>query len=42
MSKSYNNAKTAVFLGLLTGLILLCGPLIGGAQGLTIALVMAG
>jgi heat shock protein HtpX len=41
MSKFYNNLKTAVFLGLLTGLILVAGQLIGGTTGLTVALVMA-
>ena len=41
MSKLYNNVKTAVFLGLLTGLILFCGHLIGGQQGVMIALVLA-
>jgi heat shock protein HtpX len=41
MSKFYNNVKTAGLLGLLTGLILWCGHLIGGQQGVTIALVIA-
>jgi heat shock protein HtpX len=41
-SKLYNNFKTVLFLGLLTGLILLAGQLIGGTTGLVIALVIAG
>ena len=41
-SNIYNNVKTAILLGLLTGLILLAGQAIGGQQGLIIALVMAG
>lgn len=41
MSKFYNNVKTAVLLGLLTGLILFCGHLLGGSQGVTIALIIA-
>lgn len=40
-SKFYNNVKTALFLGVLTGLILWVGSLWGTA-GLTMALVMAG
>ena len=40
-SKLYNNAKTALLLGLLTGLILAAGALIGGKTGLVIALVLA-
>jgi heat shock protein HtpX len=40
MSKFYNNMKTAVFLGLLTGLILLVGSFFG-QTGLIIALVLA-
>jgi heat shock protein HtpX len=40
-SKIYNNFKTAVLLGLLTGLILLAGLAIGGERGLIIALVIA-
>ena len=42
MSKFYNNVKTALLLGALTGLILFAGHLIGGQQGVVIALVMAG
>lgn len=41
MSKFYNNVKTALLLGSLTALVLLCGHLIGGRQGVTIALIMA-
>jgi heat shock protein HtpX len=41
-SKFYNNVKTALLLGLLTGLILWAGAMIGGRAGLTVALVMAG
>jgi heat shock protein HtpX len=41
MSKVYNNVKTVVLLGLLTGLILFCGHLLGGHQGVTIALIIA-
>jgi len=37
-SKLYNNFKTALFLGALTGLILFIGHLIGGRQGVLIAL----
>jgi len=40
MSKFYNNVKTAVLLGLMTGLILFIGSFFGQG-GLTIALVMA-
>ncbi|QOV88947.1 zinc metalloprotease HtpX [Humisphaera borealis] len=40
-SKLYNNFKTVLFLGLLTGLILLAGQIIGGTTGLVIALVFA-
>src|SRR6478672_13599852 len=39
-SKFYNNVKTAVLLGLMTGLILFIGSFFGQG-GLTIALVMA-
>src|SRR5262245_26546468 len=42
MSQFYNNAKTALLLGLMTGLILAIGGMIGGQQGLVIALIMAG
>ena len=41
MNKFYNNMKTAVLLAALTGLILLCGQLIGGDTGLLIALGVA-
>jgi heat shock protein HtpX len=40
-SKFYNNVKTAVLLGALSGLILLAGQAIGGRAGLTVALFMA-
>ena len=40
-SKLYNNMKTALFLGLLTGLILAAGALLGGRTGVVIALVFA-
>lgn len=40
-SKFYNNVKTAMLLGLLSGLILLAGLLIGGTKGLVVALVIA-
>jgi heat shock protein HtpX len=38
----YNNVKTVLFLGLLTGLILLGGGLIAGQQGIVVALIIAG
>ncbi|HLL90278.1 MAG TPA: zinc metalloprotease HtpX [Tepidisphaeraceae bacterium] len=38
----YNNVKTVLLLGVLTGILLVAGQLIGGHQGLVIALVMAG
>lgn len=41
MSKFYNNVKTALLLGSLTALVLFCGHLIGGKQGVFIALIMA-
>lgn len=41
MNKFYNNVKTAVFLAVLSGLILLCGQLIGGTTGLVVALGIA-
>jgi len=41
-SQFYNNLKTALFLAVLTGLILVGGELIAGQRGLVIALVMAG
>jgi heat shock protein HtpX len=37
----YNGVKTAVLMALLSGLILLAGDLLGGTQGLTIAIVIA-
>lgn len=40
-SKFYNNLKTAVLLGALSGIILLAGAAIGGRTGLTFALIMA-
>jgi heat shock protein HtpX len=40
-TKLYNNVKTAVLLGTLTGLILLAGWLIGGQNGVIVALVLA-
>ena len=36
-----NQFKTVIFLGLLTGLLLWVGNLVGGVQGLTIALIFA-
>ena len=42
MSKFYNNFKTALLLGLLTGLILWAGSAIGGSTGVVIALIFAG
>lgn len=42
MSKFYNNVKTVLLLGSMTALVLVCGHLIGGRQGVTIALVLAG
>lgn len=41
MSQFYNNLKTLILLSVLTGLILAGGTLIGGQQGLVIALVIA-
>ncbi|MDB5294129.1 MAG: heat shock protein HtpX [Phycisphaerales bacterium] len=41
MSKLYNNIKTAVLLGTLSGLILLAGQLIGGRTGLILAIGFA-
>ncbi|MGA3066472.1 MAG: M48 family metalloprotease [Tepidisphaeraceae bacterium] len=38
----YNNVKTAIFMGLLTALILIGGDLIAGQQGVVIALIIAG
>jgi heat shock protein HtpX len=40
-SKIYNNMKTALFLGALTGLILFVGHLLGGPTGVVIALGFA-
>ena len=40
MSKFYNNVKTALLLGALTGLILWIGSLLGGMQGVYIALIV--
>ena len=39
--RSYNGLKTAALLGLMTGLILLIGNWLGGAQGVIIAAVIA-
>jgi heat shock protein HtpX len=39
--KATNYLKTALLLGLLTGLILVCGQLLGGRSGMTIALLVA-
>lgn len=41
MSKFYNNVKTAVLMGLLTALILFIGHLLGGRQGVVVALFFA-
>jgi len=41
MSQFYNNVKTALLLGLLTAIILLCGDAIGGPRGLIAALGIA-
>jgi heat shock protein HtpX len=41
MSLFYNNFKTAMLLGALTALVLFCGHLIGGQQGVLIALILA-
>src|SRR5438105_1485850 len=41
MNKFYNNVKTALLLGVLTALILWIGALIGGQQGVIVALVFA-
>jgi heat shock protein HtpX len=41
MSKFYNNVKTAVLMGLLTALILFAGHLLGGRQGVVVALFFA-
>ena len=42
MSEFYNNTKTVLLLGLLTALIVWIGNMLGGAQGMVIALVIAG
>ncbi len=42
MSKFYNNMKTVLLLGLLTSLIVWIGNMLGGPQGMVIALVFAG
>lgn len=41
MGKFYNNVKTALLLGSLTALILWIGSLLGGPQGVVIALIFA-
>jgi len=41
MNQFYNNLKTVMLLGLLSGLILAGGAMIGGQQGLTFALILA-
>lgn len=41
MSQFYNNVKTAILLGLLTGLILVAGYALGGSHGLLIALILS-
>ncbi len=41
MSQFYNNVKTAMLLGLLTALILWCGAMLGGQQGVILALIFA-
>jgi heat shock protein HtpX len=41
MSQFYNNLKTIIFLGVLTALIVWVGGLIGGEQGMIIALIFA-
>jgi heat shock protein HtpX len=38
----FNSAKTALLLGLLTGLILLIGGMLGGKNGVVFALILAG
>src|SRR5688572_16820798 len=42
MTKLYNNFKTALLLGALTGIILFIGHLIGGPTGVLVALALAG
>jgi heat shock protein HtpX len=41
MTKFYNNVKTVLFLGALTALILFIGHLMGGMEGMYIALIFA-
>jgi heat shock protein HtpX len=41
MSKFYNNVKTALLLGSMTGLILVIGHLLGGRSGVVLALIFA-
>jgi len=41
VSRHYNGVKTAALMGALSGLILVAGAALGGAQGLTIAIVIA-
>ncbi len=41
MSKFYNNVKTAMLFGMMTALILGIGALLGGQQGVVIALIFA-
>lgn len=41
MNKMYNNIKTALLLGLLTALILWIGAMLGGPQGVVVALIFA-
>ena len=41
MSQFYNNVKTALLLGLLTTIIILCGDAVGGPRGLLAALGIA-
>jgi heat shock protein HtpX len=41
MTKFYNNMKTALLLGMLSALILVAGQMIGGTNGVIIALVFA-
>jgi heat shock protein HtpX len=41
MSKFYNNVKTALLLGSMTALIMWIGAMLGGQQGVIIALIMA-
>lgn len=41
MSQLYNNVKTALLLGLMSGLVLLIGALVGGQRGLIYALIFA-